>query len=100
MKDDRQMSLIKCHTRENNPESEAHLTENLAVFSAQCQKVLDLMLRGAKLSVYGAMVSYGISSLPRRILDLKQAGVEGIEDSWIKAEGKKRHKVYFIRAQH
>jgi hypothetical protein len=40
-------------------------------------------------------VNHGVSSLPRRILDLKQAGIE-IKDAWISVEGKRGFKEWYI----
>jgi hypothetical protein len=47
------------------------------------------------MTVLSAITEYGISSLPRRILDLKQAGIE-IRDRWVKTDGKNKWKEYFI----
>lgn len=58
------------HARENNKESETALNDNRKHFSAQCRKVLDLLLRGDRLTIYDALVVHGISSLPRRAQDL------------------------------
>ena len=63
------------HTRENNPESESILNDNREHFSDQCKLVLELLKSGKALTVRTALLVYGIGSLPRRILDLKQKGV-------------------------
>ena len=47
------------------------------------------------LTVLSAHRDYGISSLPRRILDLKQAGVE-IKDGWVEIENKRAYKEYYL----
>lgn len=76
------------HQRENNAESEQHLQENQKKFSKQCLKVLELLYQGKRLTTYSAP-SYGILSLPRRILDLKENGVQ-IAERWLTDENGKR----------
>ena len=78
------------HTRENNSESEQRLFSNRKHFSNKCKELLIRLCNGERLTVYDALVNCGISSLPRRILDLKQNGV-AITDEWIKGV-----KVWFI----
>lgn len=87
---------LPVHIRENNRESEDFLNENRKELSAKCEKVLALLKSGIRLTVKSALVNYGVSSLPRRILDLKEAGVS-IEDEWVKIEGKERFKEWFIK---
>jgi hypothetical protein len=86
---------FSCHRDENNHDSRRHLEENRQKFSDQCQKVYSLLLSGVRLTVLSAMTEYGISSLPRRILDLKESGIE-IKDAWVKTDSKERWKEYFI----
>ena len=69
------------HERENSRESENHLNENRKHFAKSCEKVFNLLMEGKRLTVRDAIVNHGISSLPRRCLDLKQAGV-AISDEW------------------
>lgn len=91
MKKDR----TETHQRENNPESEQHLQENQKKFSRQCLKVLELLYQGKKLTTYSAP-GYGILSLPRRILDLKENGVK-IDEHWLTdKEGKRTVKEWFL----
>lgn len=86
---------MEIHDRENNSESDQHLKENSKKFSAQCLKVLQLFLDGKRLTVLSAY-GYGISSLPRRVLDIKENGIS-VDDKWITDEnGKRLHKEYFI----
>lgn len=68
--------LMELHTRENNAESEQHLYEHRKHFEGQCRKLYNLLMSGERLTVYSALVDHKISSLPRRALDLTQAGVE------------------------
>lgn len=83
------------HQRENNAESEQHLQENQKKFSKQCLKVLELLYQGKRLTTYSAP-GYGILSLPRRILDLKENGVQ-IDERWLTdAAGKRTVKEWFI----
>ncbi len=86
---------FSCHRNENNHDSRRHLEENREHFSAQCQQVYSLLSSGIHLTVFRAMTEYGISSLPRRILDLKESGIE-IKDAWVKTDSKERWKEYFI----
>lgn len=83
------------HRQENNYQSRRHLEENREKFSAQCQQVHDLLQSGIRLTVLSAITEYGISSLPRRILDLKEEGVE-VRDRWIEIEGKRSHKEWYM----
>jgi len=83
------------HQRENNEASEQHLQENQKKFSKQCLKVLELLYQGKKLTTYSAP-GYGILSLPRRILDLKENGVD-IGDRWLyDSEGKRTVKEWYL----
>lgn len=66
---------IKTHDRENNNESEQALYSNRKHFNDKCQQLYDLLMSGQILTVYSALVEHKIASLPRRALDLKQAGV-------------------------
>jgi len=86
-----QLALDFTHREENNHDSRRHLEENRERFSAQCKQVYDLLRSGVRLTVLSAITEYGISSLPRRILDLKQAGIE-IRDCWID----RKYKEWFI----
>lgn len=75
-------SQLHTHLMENNPESQGFLEENEQKFSDQCLKVYRLLLGGIRLSVVDA-IGHGISSLPRRILDLKERnGITTIKDEW------------------
>lgn len=96
-----QEALDFTHRQENNYQSRKHLEENRERFSAQCEKVYDLLKSGVRLTVLSAITEYGISSLPRRILDLKEhfkrEGIDvEIKDAWIKTDGKERWKEYYI----
>lgn len=64
------------HSKENNAESHQHLYTHKKHFEGQCKKLKELLMAGNRLTVYSALVDHGISSLPRRFLDIKQAGVQ------------------------
>lgn len=87
------MNLV--HQHENNFDSKRNLEENRKNFSRKCLQVLELLLQGKRLTVLGAANS-GISSLPRRVLDCKEVGID-IQDEWlIDKDGKRTVKQYFI----
>lgn len=89
---------FQIHDRENNQESEQHLKENHKKFSNQCLKVLELLRQGKRLTTLNAP-SYGILSLPRRILDIKVNGIH-VDDRWLHdSEGKRTIKEWFINFQ-
>ena len=79
------------HTRENNLESETILKNNETHLNNKCKQTLDLLQSGIKLTVWSALVDYGISSLPRRCKDLKEKGYD-IKSKIINS----RYKEYFI----
>jgi len=89
------------HHRENNHASRVHIEENRDKFSRQCQQVYALLRSGVRLTVLSAITEYGISSLPRRILDLKEhfrrEGIDvEIKDCWIEVNNKRAYKEYYI----
>lgn len=86
---------FSCHRDENNHDSRRHLEENRQRFSDQCQQVYSLLLSGVRLTVLSAITEYGISSLPRRILDLKESGIE-IKDCWIEINNKRAYKEWYL----
>lgn len=89
---------FEIHDRENNKESEQHLKENHKKFSNQCLKVLELLRQGKRLTNLNAH-SYGILSLPRRILDIKVNGIH-IDDQWLyDSEGKRTIKEWYLNFQ-
>ena len=87
--------LTETHQRENNEESEQHLQANQKKFSRQCLKIIEILSSGKTLTTLTAP-SYGILSLPRRILDLKENGVV-INDRWLLDDkGKQTVKEWFM----
>ena len=64
------------HKHENNSFSQSILEANYEAINGQCKKVYDLLKSGVRLTVRSAMIDYNISSLPRRVLDLKKKGVD------------------------
>lgn len=85
------------HRRENNSLSEEHLNANRRKFTGDCAIVLSLLHKAVKLTTYSALVQWQVSSLPRRILDLKEAGID-VDDDWQMSPDKKvtRNKVWFL----
>lgn len=92
-----QTDLFQVHAHENNTESQRHLNANRVKFSAQCQRVFDMLMDGKRLTVLEAHASYGISSLPRRVKDLKDNGVQ-LEDLWV--NGVKKYFMNELQIQH
>lgn len=80
MGEDEQMEFDFTHQEENNVESQKHLNKNRAAFNQKCQTVLDWLLEGQELKVLDC-ANKGIASLPRRIKDLKEKGID-ISDKW------------------
>lgn len=58
--------------RENSRQMESFLIDNSVHFDGQCKKVWELLIKGERLTVKGAMNAHDINSLPRRILDIKR----------------------------
>lgn len=83
------------HVIENNPDSESFLNENKNKLSNECEKVYNLLKQGRQLSVKECVVENITQSLPRRVLDLKQAGYE-VRDMWVMIDNKRSHKIYFL----
>lgn len=83
------------HTIENNPDSESFLNDNKVKLSKECEKVYELLKQGRQLSVKECVLENITQSLPRRILDLKENGIE-VRDMWVMIAGKRSHKIYFI----
>lgn len=75
---------IKVHEVENNQRSQEYLQENELKIKKSCKKVLDILMQGIPMTVNGAVTDYGISSLPRRIKDLRDENKIQIHDRKIK----------------
>src|SRR5690348_5468285 len=90
-------SKLILHNNENNPDSQSNLEQNAQKFSQQCLKVLEILNQGKKLTVANA-ISYGINSLPRRILDLRERnGITNIIDEWVRdGNGKRLYKQWYL----
>ena len=80
------------HSEENNGESQAHLNKNRKGFNKNCLRVLNWLYEGKRLKVLDC-ANEGVASLPRRIADLKDRGIE-ISDQW---EG--NVKVYYMTVE-
>lgn len=105
-----QLSIpFNIHQRENNEGSQAHLEKNRVALTGKCLIVLNVLLNGLEIwsdaaetrcyNEEGERVVPGtgvkISSLPRRIKDLKEMGFE----EWIEYEDKEGYRHWFIRAE-
>lgn len=86
------------HEIENNAESEANYITNLEHFNNQCRTVLEQLLTGRRLTVRGALIHMNIGHLPRRIKDLKDAGIMVMDEFPVDpVTGKKKtHKEYYL----
>ncbi len=97
------------HQRENNHSSQAHLEKNRESLTGKCLIVLNVMLKGNEIwsdaaetrcfDEEGNRVLEGtgvkISSLPRRIKDLKEMGLE----EWMSYEDKEGYRHWFIKPE-
>lgn len=72
---------IPIHIRENNFENEMHLYNHKKHFEGKCRKLFNLLMAGHRLTVYSALVEYGIASLPRRFLDITQSGAQASSEA-------------------
>ena len=90
---------MKIHAYENNQESQNNLDKNRKRFSKQCLIVLELLMRGVRLTTINAP-SYGILSLPRRIADLREKNGIIVDEQWIKpANSSVEIKEWFIEVK-
>ena len=86
------MQLVFDYTRkENNSESTKILRDNVKHFSKQCIVLKEALERGERLTTVDALLKYKIGHLPRRIKDLRDAGVN-IKDELLQG----RYKKYFL----
>jgi len=91
--------MKETHQIENNEKSQTHLNANAKKFSAQCQKVYDLMMGGVRLTSRSAMIDHGVGHLARRVKDLRDFHQIHIDEEWeLDADGKTtRNLVWFIK---
>ena len=87
-------ATIPVHEKENNRESQDYLNENRDRIIKSCRKVFDRLMRGERLTVVFATLN-GISSLPRRAMDLEAVGFL-LNKPWVYVDGKKSHKEWFM----
>lgn len=78
---------------ENNIQSQSILNQNKDKLNNQCQIVLDLLMKGERLTVRDAMIHYGIGDLRRRVKDLKDAAGISINSNTLPGG----FKEYFIK---
>lgn len=67
---------LQIHLTENNPFSQGQLEERRDHLTNNCQRVYELLKQGQHLNTKEVLIQHDISSLPRRILDLKNSGVK------------------------
>lgn len=87
-------ATIPVHTKENNRESLDYLNENRDRIIKSCRIVFDRLMRGERLTVVFATLN-GISSLPRRAMDLEAAGFL-LKKDWVYVDGNRSHKEWFM----
>ena len=84
------ISFDVAHRKENNRESQNILDQRRDDFSGDCWEILQRLMRGEVLTVKDMMIADVTCHLPRRILDLKEQGVN-VNDRWVEVNGKKHH---------
>lgn len=90
------ISFDVTHRFENNRESQAMLDIKRDDFSGDCWVILKRLMQGECLTVRQMMIENVTCHLPRRILDLKEQGIN-ISDRWVEQNGKAHHhKEYFM----
>lgn len=62
--------------------------------NSQNKAILAHLRKGNSITFFDAVRDFGVMHLPRRILDLKEAG-HNIADVWVKRDGK-RFKRYWL----
>lgn len=87
------------HVRENNQLSEEHLNANRRKFTGDCAIVYSLLQKGMVISTKSIYIQWDVSSLPRRIKDLRDEGGVHIDDQYqFDDDGKAtRNKIWFIK---
>ena len=86
---------MKIHTKENNAESEKHLRLYRKHFTRDAANVCYLLVSKEYLTVKGCILNGTSGHLPRRILDIKEFGID-VSDKWVKLNNGKRFKVYYM----
>lgn len=86
------------HVRENNSSSEAHLNANRRKFTGDCAIVLSLLQKGNVITTKSIYMQWDVSSLPRRIKDLRDEGRVHIDDQPVLNEDGKttRNLMWFM----
>lgn len=80
----------------NNEESDTHAKENEQKFSEQCKRIYDYLKSGKRITTMVAMTTLRIGHLQRRIKDLTDIFEIDVQSEWVKGEGKKRYKEYYL----
>lgn len=90
------ISFDPVHRRENNRASQTILDEKRGDLNESCWKVFKELMLGKFLNAGQALLDGLSGHLPRRIGDLREAGIL-IRDRWVEQNGKKHHhKEYWI----
>lgn len=72
------MNFTPVHLRENNAASQANLDKNRPKFTGDCWNVLQALLQGERLTTRGAILIGLSGHLPRRIKDIEEGKIAGI----------------------
>lgn len=86
------------HGIENNLESDDNYIKHLEDFNNQCRTVLEQLLTGRRINVRDSLIYMGVGHLPRRIKDLRDAGIPVQDEFPMLKNGKKsRYKEYWLK---
>lgn len=80
LRDNIQLDVFSVHEHENNHVSQSHLDANREHFAGKCLTVYEWLMFGHNLTVLWA-ANNKVSSLPRRLKDLKDKGML-ISEKW------------------
>ena len=83
------------HEKENNPDTQSFLDENLDNFNGDVRKVFELMYRGIRLNGFMVVKEYSLD--PRRLRDAIAARPDVVKKAWKKDDkGKRLYVEYWI----
>lgn len=89
------MSLL--HSIENNKDTQSFLEENSGKLQSQCERVMELLYTGKRLSERDLVIDYGMNGGGRRLRECKAARPNIINKEWKKdANGKRLYMEYWI----
>lgn len=64
--------------------------------SSQNARILRHLKKGKSITFFDAVADFGVMHLPRRILDLKEAG-HNIGDEWVQRDGKRFKRWFMVK---